>query len=151
VLRRVVQAYLAAGQTGEQLVSDAHLEWHDDQRVRFVADNLVAAMAASNLPFVNPASAEAVIDTGGANVVRGPTQLVRNMASAPRIPEMVDRSAFTVGDNIAATPGAVVLRTGVFERIQYTRQTDQVREVRLLIVPPTTNKHHALDLAKTEA
>ncbi len=148
LLRRVLQSYLAAGQTAEQLVADAELDWRDDQRVRFVVDNLVEALAPSNLPLVNPASAKAVIDTGGANVVRGATQFVRDMASAPRIPEMVDRSAFTVGDNIAATPGAVVLRTEVFELIQYTPQTEQVREVPLLIVPPTINKYYALDLAQ---
>jgi polyhydroxyalkanoate synthase subunit PhaC len=148
LLRRVLQGYLAAGQTAEQLVDDAKLEWRDDQRVRFVVDNLVQALAPSNLPIVNPASAKAVIDTGGGNVVRGATQFVRDMASAPRIPEMVDRSAFTVGENIAATPGAVVLRTEVFELIQYTPQTEQVREVPLLLVPPTINKYYALDLAK---
>ena len=51
-----------------------------------------------------------------------------------------------MGRNIATTPGAVVLRTDVFELIQYTAQTEQVREVPLLIVPPTINKYYALDM-----
>src|SRR4029077_480508 len=77
----------------------------------------------------------------------GGRNLLRDMSSAPRVPEMVDTSPFVIGENIAATPGAVVFRTEVLELIQYTPQTDEVREVPLLIVPPTINKHYALDLA----
>jgi polyhydroxyalkanoate synthase len=147
VLRRLVQLYLAGGQTAEQLIGDAGLGWRDEQRMRFLTENLLEAMAPSNVPLVNPASAKATIDSAGANLARGGAQLVRDLGSSPRIPEMVDRSAFEVGRNIAVTPGAVVLRTDVFELIQYTPQTEQVRDVPLLVVPPTINKYYALDLA----
>jgi polyhydroxyalkanoate synthase len=147
VLRRIVQAYLAGSQTAEELVADASLSWRDDQRMRFLTENLVAAAAPSNVPLVNPASAKAAVDSAGMNLLRGGARLVRDLAAPPRIPEMVDRSPFEVGRNIATTPGAVVLRTDVFELIQYTPQTEQVREVPLLVVPPTINKYYALDLA----
>jgi polyhydroxyalkanoate synthase len=147
LLRRVVQAYLSAGQTAERLVGDAALGWRDEQRVRFFVENLVEALAPSNVPLVNPASAKAAIDTAGLNLVRGGLNLLRDLAAAPRVPEMVDKSSFEVGRTIAATPGAVVLRTEVLELIQYRPQTEQVREVPLLIVPPTINKYYALDLA----
>jgi polyhydroxyalkanoate synthase len=147
LLRRVVQAYHAAGQTAEQLVDDAALAWKDEQRVRFLVENLVAALAPSNLPLVNPASAKAAIDTAGMNFVRGGRNLLGDLATAPRVPEMVDRSAFEVGRNIAVTPGAVVWRTEVLELLQYRPQTEQVRKIPLLIVPPTINKYYALDLA----
>jgi hypothetical protein len=114
---------------------------------RFGAGNLIEAVSPSNVPLVNPSSAKAVIDTGGLSLARGGLSLLRDMASPPRIPEMVDRSAFDVGRNIAVTPGEVVLRTEVLELIQYRLQTGQVREVPLLIVPPTINKFYALDLA----
>jgi polyhydroxyalkanoate synthase subunit PhaC len=147
LLRRIVQAYLAAGQTADQLVNDAALDWRDDKRVRFLAENLAEALAPSNVPLVNPASAKAAIDTAGLNLVRGGISLLRAMATKPRIPEMVDTSSFEVGRNIAVTPGAVVLRTEVLELIQYRPQTERVREVPLLIVPPTINKYYAMDLA----
>ena len=73
--------------------------------------------------------------------------LLRDLAAPPRIPEMVDTSPFEVGRTIAVTRGAVVLRTEVLELIQYRPQTGGVREVPLLIVPPTINKFYALDLA----
>ena len=142
-----LQALPGGGADREQLVDDAELDWRDEQRMRFLTENLVEALAPSNVPLVNPASAKAVIDSAGLNLVRGGAQFVRDMASPPRIPEMVDRSAFEVGRNIAVTPGAVVLRTEVFELIQYAPQTEQVREVPLLVVPPTINKYYALDLA----
>ncbi|HKB29669.1 MAG TPA: hypothetical protein VKD26_02415, partial [Streptosporangiaceae bacterium] len=147
LLRRLMQAYLAAGQTAEQLVGDAALDWRDDKRVRFGVENLVDALSPSNVPLVNPASAKAVIDTGGASLVRGALSLLRDLATPPRIPEMVDRSSFEVGRNIAVTPGEVVLRTDVLELIQYRPRTEQVRAVPLLMVPPTINKYYALDLA----
>ena len=147
LLRRLLQAYLATGQTAEQLVSVAELGWRDQERVRFLAENLVEALAPSNVPLLNPASAKAAIDTAGLNLVRGGLNLVRDLAVPPRVPQMVDTSSFEVGCNIAVTPGAVVLRTEMVELIQYRPQTEQVREVPLLIVPPTINKYYALDLA----
>jgi polyhydroxyalkanoate synthase len=147
LLRRVVQTYLAAGQTAEQLVGDAALGWRDERRVEFLVENLVEALAPSNVPLVNPASAKAVIDTAGLNLIHGGLNLLRDIRSAPRVPEMVDRSSFEIGRNIATTPGAVVLRTEVLEVIQYIPQTKRVREIPLLIVPPTINKYYAIDLA----
>jgi polyhydroxyalkanoate synthase len=147
LLRRTVQAYQAAGQTAEQLVGDAALDWRDEQRTRFLVENLVAALSPSNLPLLNPASAKAAVDTAGMNFVRGGRNLLGDLATPPRVPEMVDSSAFEVGRTIAVTPGAVVLRTDQLELIQYRPQTEQVRKVPLLIVPPTINKYYALDLA----
>jgi polyhydroxyalkanoate synthase subunit PhaC len=147
LLHRVLQAYLAAAQTAGRLVVDAGLGRRDEQRVQVLVDNLIEALSPSNVPLVNPASAKAAVDTGGLNFLHGALNLLRDMASAPRIPQMVDGSPFQVGRNVAATPGAVVLRTEVLELIQYRPQTDLVRQVPMLIAPPTINKYYALDLA----
>jgi polyhydroxyalkanoate synthase len=147
VLRRLLQTYLAGSRTVEQLVDDADLGWRDRERMRFLADNLIEALSPSNIPLVNPASAKEVINTGGLSLLRGGRQAARDMLSSPRIPEMVDRSEFDVGSNLATTEGAVVLRTEVFELIQYKPQTDDVPEVPVLVVPPTINKFYAIDLA----
>ena len=147
VLHRVLQGYLAFGQSVEQVLAEADLGQRDEQRMRFLLENLVEAVAPSNIPLVNPASAKAAIDSGGRSLARGATQLAKDLASAPRVPEMVDGSGFQVGENIASTPGSVVLRTEVFELIQYAPQTDEVFEVPIMIVPPTINKYYAIDLA----
>lgn len=147
LLRRLVQLYLASGRTVDQLVDEADLDPRDRKRVRFLVENVVEAMSPSNVPLVNPASAKAVIDTAGLSLVRGGTQLVKDLASAPRIPDMVDSSGFALGENIAATPGAVVFRNDVLELIQYVPQCDEVHEVPVMIVPPTINKFYAVDLS----
>jgi poly[(R)-3-hydroxyalkanoate] polymerase subunit PhaC len=54
LLRRIVQSYLAAGQTTGQLIRDAGLGPRDEKRVRFGAGNLIEAMSPSNVPLVNP-------------------------------------------------------------------------------------------------
>jgi polyhydroxyalkanoate synthase len=147
LLRRLVAGYLAAARTAERLVADAGLGRRDQLRVRLLVDNLIEALSPSNVPLMNPASAKAAVDTAGLNFVRGALSLLKDMASPPRVPQMVDRSSFHIGRNIAATPGAVVLRTDVLELIQYQPQTPRVSRLPVLITPPTINKYYALDLA----
>jgi polyhydroxyalkanoate synthase len=147
VLRRLVQAYLAAGQTAEGLLGEADLEWRDAARLTFVVDNLVQALAPSNNPATSPVFWKALIDSRGGSVVRGARHLAADMATPPRVPSMVQADAFEVGADLAVTPGAVVLRTQELELLQYQPQTPTVRRVPLLIVPPTINKYYILDLA----
>jgi polyhydroxyalkanoate synthase len=147
VLHRALQAYLATAQAAETVVTDAHLDYRDDLRVRFLVENLIDAMAPSNNPILSPAAWKAAIDTGGTSFLRGAASFARDMASSPRIPTMVEPSAFEVGKTLAATPGAVVQRTPMYELIQYTPQTEHVRTVPLLIVPPVINKYYAIDLS----
>jgi len=146
LLRRVMQAHIATAQTAAKLVDDAELDWQDDERVRFTLTNVVDALAPSNTP-INPLLWKAIIDTGGKSAVRGVRRAVRDLVSTPRVPSMIEPDAFTVGKDLAVTPGAVVFRTEVFELIQYRPTTPQVRAVPLLMVPPTINKFYVADLA----
>jgi class II poly(R)-hydroxyalkanoic acid synthase len=146
-LRRLVQGYLAAGETAGALTKEAQLDWRDHERMSFVVDNVVDALAPSNNPLVSPMAWKALIDTAGLSSVRGMRHLLRDLASPPRVPSMVEPSAFSVGRTLAVTPGAVVFRNEVLELIQYTPQTDKVRAVPVLIVPPVINKFYVIDLA----
>jgi polyhydroxyalkanoate synthase len=144
LFRRLVQSHLAVGEAVDGLIDDAELDWRHERQARFAAGNLLDALAPSNFPWSNPAVLKESIDQGGMNLVRGAR---RFLGDFPGLPSTVDASKFAVGENLALTPGSVVLRTDVFELIQYAPQTEQVREVPLLFAPPTINKYYVLDLA----
>lgn len=147
LLKRIVQAYLAANELADGLLADAPMEWRDAQRMKFVLSNILEAAAPSNNPLISPVAWKTFLATNGSNTVSGPRNLLRDFASSPRIPAMVEPDAFHVGVDLGITPGAIVYRTEMFELIQYQPQTETVREVPLLIVPPTINKYYVLDLA----
>jgi polyhydroxyalkanoate synthase len=147
VLHRVLQAYLAGTATLADLQADAALDWTDRERVGFQLTNLAEALAPSNNPVLNPAFWKAAIDTGGGSVLAGARRLAGDLATAPRVPAMVEPDAYAVGVDLAVTPGSVVLRTPVFELIQYAPATTEVRERPLLVVPPVINKYYIVDLA----
>ncbi|HEY2079415.1 MAG TPA: alpha/beta fold hydrolase [Streptosporangiaceae bacterium] len=147
VLKRAMQAYLATAQSAELMLATADLDWRDGERLRFVLANVIAAASPSNNPLLNPAGLKALVDTGGLSAVRGLRALGRDLATAPRVPAMVEPGAFEVGKDLAVTPGAVVYRTEMFELIQYTPVTERVGKFPLLIVPPMINKYYITDLA----
>ncbi len=147
VLRRVMQAYLATGAGLDDLLAQLDLDWRTEQRMRFLVENVVEAVAPVNSPLLNPAAWKAALDTGGASLARGAVSMVRDLATTPRVPRMVEPDAFVVGRDLAVTPGHVVFRNDLVELIEYTPQTDTVHEVPLLIVPPTINKFYVVDLA----
>src|SRR4051812_33576846 len=144
VFRRVLQAHLAVGEAVDGLISDAELDWRHERQARFAAGNLLDALAPSNFPWSNPSVVKESVDQGGLNLLRGARRFAGDF---PNLPSTVDTTKFAVGENLALTKGSVVLRTEVFELIQYAPQTTKVREVPLLFAPPTINKYYVLDLA----
>jgi polyhydroxyalkanoate synthase len=147
LLRRLMQSYLAVGDTVDGVISDADVDWRSERQARFAASNVLDAVAPTNFPWSNPTVLKAIVDEGGANLARGARRLAGDLSRPPRLPQSVDTDQFDVGGNLAASSGSVVLRTEVFELIQYKPTTERVREVPLLIVPPTINKYYVLDLA----
>jgi len=147
LFRRILQGYLAVGETVDGLIDDSDVDWRAARQARLAAGNVVDALAPTNFPWSNPEVLKETITTGGENLVRGARQLAHDLATPPRLPATVDTRKFEVGRNLAVSPGSVVLRTDVFELIQYKPATEEVREVPLLFVPPTINKYYVLDIS----
>ena len=145
---RVMQAYLAACAAVGEVVEKADIDdWRDRERARFVATVLTSTLAPTNTLLGNPAALEArVRDRRGSLRPRCPptSSDLRHNGGLPR---QVDRSAFTVGEDVAASPGAVVYRDEVLEVLQYRPVTEQVRRDPVVVVPPQINKYYFMDLA----
>jgi polyhydroxyalkanoate synthase len=147
LFRRLLQSYLALGETVDGLVSDAAVDWRAERRARLAAGNVLDAIAPTNFPWSNPEVIKETVNTGGGNLVRGARRLARDLTTSSRLPATVDTSKFEVGRNLAVTPGSVVMRNEVLELIQYRPSTERVREVPLLFIPPTINKYYILDIS----
>jgi polyhydroxyalkanoate synthase len=142
----MLQSYLLGSRLLKDLVAAAELEGSAGLKADFVVQQVIDALAPSNTP-ANPVVIKRALETGGASLARGMRAFVTDVATNKGYPQQVDRSAFTVGKDLAATPGKVVLRNELMELIQYEPQTATVHAVPLLFSPPWINKYYIMDLA----
>ncbi len=147
IFRRMAQFHEAAGNAVAALVDGARLDPDADYKLGIAVNNLVASLSPANFPLTNPASLKAMIDTGGANLVTGARRFYKDVRTPPRLPVRSDPDDFELGVDVAATQGAVVMRTELMELIQYGTSTEEVRAEPLLIVPSVVNKFYLTDLA----
>ncbi|MFN2468712.1 MAG: PHA/PHB synthase family protein, partial [Gaiellaceae bacterium] len=122
-------------------------DWRRHAQARYTGGLLTAMLAPTNFFWGNPTAVKRAFDTGGASVVKGARNLLRDVAENGGMPAQVDTRPFEVGVNLAATPGAVVYRDELCEVLQYRPSTPAVRETPLLMIPPQINRHYFLDLA----
>ncbi len=144
---RAMQSYLYYGSRVDPFIDSLGIEGLNRERARFALALVREAMAPTNSFITNPAALKRMFDTGGVSVGRGMANMAGDMLHNHGMPSVVDRTPFKVGETIAATPGAVIYRTEVFELIQYTPQTATVYQRPILMVPPQVNKYYALDLS----
>jgi polyhydroxyalkanoate synthase len=145
--RLIGQSYLAWEQSVGRLVEHFTGDWQRRERARYWADIITGGLAPTNFLPGNPAALKRAFETGGLSVARGYRNFLRDLLANSGMPQMVDTRQFTVGENLAVSPGAVVYREEMFELLQYTPTTKKVRERPLLFVPPELNRHYVLDLA----
>jgi polyhydroxyalkanoate synthase subunit PhaC len=143
----LLKAYLAWGDAVSGLVDKTSLSDIDKARAHLITEIMIDAVAPTNAIFTNPAAVRKFMDTGGQSLWRGLKNYFDDLTKNRGMPSMVDTSAFRVGENLATTPGAVVLRNELLELIQYTPTTPRVWKRPLVVTPPQINKYYALDLS----
>lgn len=146
-LRGVLENYLVAARWCRERLETVDLPESDRRRARFALNMLLDALAPSNLPWLNPVVVKEAIDTGGLSLARGLLNFAEDLVRNGGRPRQVDRSAFELGRNLAATPGRVVLRNELIELLMYEPQTERVFAQPIVCSPPWINKYYVMDLA----
>lgn len=120
----------------------------DKRRAEFFTKLMTDAFSPSNFLMSNPAALQTLMETNGESLVKGMQKFADDLARGDgklKISQ-ADYEHFTVGENVATTPGKVVWRGPLFELLQFEPTTEKVREIPLLIFPPWINKYYILDL-----
>jgi polyhydroxyalkanoate synthase len=124
------------------------LEPHLAKKVDFFTRQFVDAISPTNFVATNPTVLKETLETRGENLLKGLQNILSDMERGHgqlRISQ-TDMEAFSVGENIAVTPGQVVFQNELMQLIHYEPTTETQFETPLLIVPPWINKFYILDL-----
>jgi len=116
----------------------------DKRRAAFWVRQWLNAVAPTNFLPTNPVALRKLRESGGNSLLAGMKLLLDDMRAGDV--RMTDTAAFTVGRDLAVTPGAVVYRNELMELIQYAPATPTVCLQPVVFVPPWINKYYILDL-----
>ncbi len=119
----------------------------DAQRVAFMARQMLDMASPSNSAWANPEIIERTLSSGGMNLQQGLRHFAEDVERRVTGRRGKPGGEYTVGRNLACTPGEVVFRNDIFELIRYAPQTEQVQAEPILIVPAWIMKYYILDLS----
>jgi polyhydroxyalkanoate synthase subunit PhaC len=140
----MTQLYLLNGRTLQQMAAAIDGDDKTKARIRFAVQQFVDAASPSNFLALNPEAQKLALDSQGETLARGLQQLWSDVQRGHV--SQTDESAFEVGKNVATTAGHVVFENELFQLLEYTPLTAQVKARPLLMVPPCINKFYILDL-----
>jgi polyhydroxyalkanoate synthase len=143
------QLYLATTGWAEEMAEKAEVDERTRQKARFYIQQINNALAPTNFPLTNPEVLKETASSNAENLVKGMRMLAEDIEAGKgqlRL-RQTDTTQFTIGKNLAVTPGKVVFQNDICQVIQYAQMADTVLKRPLLIVPPWINKFYVLDLA----
>jgi polyhydroxyalkanoate synthase len=130
------QALEAGGNSGENA-----------QRRDFLQRQILNASSPAHYLLTNPELLEQTRAESGANLLRGAQYWLEDLTRAFEGGAAPGRENFRVGEQVAITPGKVVMRNNLVELIQYSPQSPNVHAEPILITPAWIMKYYVLDLS----
>ncbi len=101
-------------------------------------------VAPTNFLLTNPVALRKAVETRGESLRLGYRNFLDDMKAGNV--RMTDPKDFTVGENLATTPGAVIFRNQLLEVIHYAPTQAKVHAQPVVIITPWINKFYVLDL-----
>jgi polyhydroxyalkanoate synthase len=146
-MRAGMQYYLAVQKGAARWLEELELDALEKDRARFVSTIIIDSLAPTNTLAGNPTAQKRLIDSGGMSLMKGLKNAYTDMVHNKGMVSQVDKRPFKLGENVATSKGAVVLRTEMMELIHYAPTTDEVFAVPQLTIPPQINKMYINDLS----
>ena len=146
-MRAGMQYYLAVQKGAAKWLDELELDAIEKDRARFISTIIIDGLAPTNTLAGNPTAQKRLIDSGGMSLMKGLKNAYTDMVHNKGMVSQVDKRPFKIGENIATSKGAVVLRTEMMELIHYAPTTDEVYAVPQLTIPPQINKMYINDLS----
>jgi polyhydroxyalkanoate synthase len=119
------------------------------RRAAFWLRKWLNMVAPTNYFWLNPVAMQRFVETNGESVRKGWQNLLRDTKARNIL--MVEPDAFTVGKDLATTPGKVVFRNRLVELIHYAPTTEKVHATPIVITTPWINKFYILDLTANKS
>ncbi len=119
-----------------------------EQAVEFFSRQILDTVAPSNSPFLNPEIIRTTFEEGGENLKRGARNWWDDVRRKAKNEPPAGAEAFKVGENLAITPGKVVLRNHLMELIQYEPSTTAVHREPILMQSAWMMKYYIMDLSR---
>lgn len=145
--KRVGQTYLAMCRATEAVAEQAKGDPMQYEKAKLAVDHINSLLAPTNNLLGNPAALKRMFETGGGSLLSGMRNFLHDVRNNNGLPSQADPRGFKVGENLAATPGAVIYRNEHLEIIQYEATTTEVYRIPVLVMTPQVNKFYFLDLA----
>lgn len=120
---------------------------HHENMVSFITRQLIDIFSPSNFIITNPIVSKVTREQFGMNLVNGSNNFLDDFKRLITRQKPAGMENFKIGQNIAASPGKVILRNRLIELIQYSPSTDKVYKEPVLIVPAWIMKYYILDLS----
>jgi len=137
--------YLAFTHRAQDMLYDTPgLSSKDRRRAAFWWRKWLNAVAPTNYFWTNPIAIRKAVETRGESLTRGWNNFLEDVQAGNV--HMTDPDDFHVGENLATTAGAVVLRNRLLEVIHYAPTQAQIHAEPVVIITPWINKFYVLDL-----